>query len=202
MKWASRYKFIDSECLLWTIPNFVLIGLLWHLSNIISMRKVSVHCTSWHPFFTVVQIWTFVLENEDLRKALITLLARHERKSVLHRNVTGDEKWIYFKKPKGKKSWVNAGEASTSTAKPDRFGKKTLLCVCSDQRGKQLRRNATDKKIINLNNALIKKRREWATRHGKVILLLITAAYSKQKWQQCTTSTTMLYAYTRIVKKH
>ena len=28
------------------------------------------------------------------------LLQRHERKSILHRIVTGDEKWIYFKNPK------------------------------------------------------------------------------------------------------
>ena len=35
------------------------------------------------------------------------LLQRHVGKWVLHRIVTGDEKWIYFKNPKRKKSWVN-----------------------------------------------------------------------------------------------
>ena len=78
---------------------------------------------------------TFVPENDNMRKASISLLLRHQRKSVLHRIVAGDEKWIYFKNPKRKKSWVNPGEASTSTAKPDRFGKKTMLCVWWDQRG-------------------------------------------------------------------
>ena len=37
------------------------------------------------------------------------LRQRHERKSVLHRIVSGDEKWIYFKNPKRRKSWVNPG---------------------------------------------------------------------------------------------
>ena len=32
------------------------------------------------------------------------LLQRHERKSILHLIVTGDEKWIYFKNSKRKKS--------------------------------------------------------------------------------------------------
>ncbi|KAK1328696.1 hypothetical protein QTO34_012271 [Cnephaeus nilssonii] len=35
------------------------------------------------------------------------LLQRHERKSFLHRIVTGDEKWIYFENPKRTKSWVD-----------------------------------------------------------------------------------------------
>lgn len=110
-----------------------------------------------------------------------TLLLRHERKSVLHRIVTSDEKWIYFKNPKRKKSWVNPGEASTSTAKPDRFGKKTMLCVWWDQRGvvyhellkpgETVNAQRYRQQIINLNHALIEKRPEWATRHGKVILL-------------------------------
>ena len=45
------------------------------------------------------------------------LLQTHERKSVLHRTVTGAEKYIYFKNPKWRKSWVNPGQLSTSTIK-------------------------------------------------------------------------------------
>jgi len=29
------------------------------------------------------------------------------KKKVLHRIVTGDEKWIYFQNPKRKKSWID-----------------------------------------------------------------------------------------------
>jgi len=43
----------------------------------------------------------------------ISLLARHKKKSFLWRIVTGDEKWIYFDNPKGKKSWVDPGQPST-----------------------------------------------------------------------------------------
>ena len=38
------------------------------------------------------------------------LLAKYKRKSFLHRIVTGDEKWIYFKNPKHKRSWVTPGD--------------------------------------------------------------------------------------------
>jgi len=43
------------------------------------------------------------------------LLERYRRK---HRIVTGDEKWIFFENPKRKKSWVDRGTPSTSTARP------------------------------------------------------------------------------------
>lgn len=49
--------------------------------------------------------------------------------------MTGDEKWTYFENPKCRKSWVNPGNSSTTTARPNRFGKKTLLCVWWDQKG-------------------------------------------------------------------
>jgi len=39
------------------------------------------------------------------------LLQRQERKSFLHRIITGDEKWIYYENPKRKKAWIKSGEA-------------------------------------------------------------------------------------------
>jgi len=57
------------------------------------------------------------------------LLERYRRKSFLHRNVTGDEKWIFFENPKRKKSWIDPGAPSTSTARSNRFGRETMLCV-------------------------------------------------------------------------
>ena len=63
------------------------------------------------------------------------LLARYKRKSFLHRIVTGDEKWIYFENPKRNRSWVTPGEPSTLTARPNRYERKTMLCVWWDQKG-------------------------------------------------------------------
>jgi len=63
------------------------------------------------------------------------LLEQYRRKSFLYRIVTGDEKWIFFENPKRKKSWVDPGAPSTSTARPNRFDKKTMLCVWWDQEG-------------------------------------------------------------------
>jgi hypothetical protein len=54
------------------------------------------------------------------------LLQRFERKSFLHRIVTGDEKWIFFWEPEAKKSWLSPGEAALFTSKPNRFGRKTI----------------------------------------------------------------------------
>jgi len=62
------------------------------------------------------------------------LLVRQKRKSFLHRIVTGDEKWIYFQNPKRKKSCVDPVQPSTSSSRPNRFGRKTL-CVWWDQEG-------------------------------------------------------------------
>jgi len=50
-------------------------------------------------------------------------------------SITGDEKWIFFENPKRKKSWVDPGASSTSTARPNRFGRKTMLCAWWDQKG-------------------------------------------------------------------
>jgi [histone H3]-lysine36 N-dimethyltransferase SETMAR len=108
------------------------------------------------------------------------LLQRFERKSFLHRIVTGDEKWIYFENPKRKRSWLSPGEAAPSTAKPNRFGRKTMLCVWWDQDGvvyhellkpgETVNTDRYRQQMINLNHALIEKRPQWARRHGKVIL--------------------------------
>jgi len=47
--------------------------------------------------------------------------------------VTGDEKWICFQNPKRKKSWVDPAQPSTSSSRPNRFGRKTV-CVWWDQK--------------------------------------------------------------------
>lgn len=42
---------------------------------------------------------------------------------------------IYFESPKRKKFWDTSSQPSTSTAKPNRFGKETVLGVRWDQNG-------------------------------------------------------------------
>jgi len=63
------------------------------------------------------------------------LLKRYRKKSFLHRIVTRDEKWTFFENPKRKKPSVDPGAPFTSTARPNRFGRKTMLCVWWDQKG-------------------------------------------------------------------
>lgn len=109
------------------------------------------------------------------------LLQRHEKKTFLYRIVTGGEKSIFFEIPKRKRSWLSPGQPSTSTAKLNRYEKKTMLSVWWDQKGivyyELLKPGETvdevryRQQMIHLNQALIEKRPEWARKHGKVILL-------------------------------
>jgi len=108
------------------------------------------------------------------------LLARYKKKSFLHQIVT-DKKWICFKNPKRKRSWVTPGEPSTSTARPNRYGRKAMFCVWWDQKGviyyellkpgKIVNTERYRQQMINLNQALCKKRLEYQKRQHKVILL-------------------------------
>lgn len=120
-------------------------------------------------------------QQENRKTICEMLLKRHERKSFLYRIVTGDEKWIYFENPKRKHSWVSPGKPSTSAAKPNRFGKKRMLCVWWDQRGivyyellepgQTVNTERYRQQMINLNHALLEKRPEWDKNRSKVILL-------------------------------
>ncbi|UYV67844.1 hypothetical protein LAZ67_5002206 [Cordylochernes scorpioides] len=107
------------------------------------------------------------------------LLKRQNRKGILHRIVTGDEKWIHYDNPKSRKSWVKHGHASTSTAKPNIHGKKLMLCIWWDQLGliyyELLQPNETitgeryQQQLMRLSLALKIKRPLYAKRHDKVI---------------------------------
>jgi len=109
------------------------------------------------------------------------LLARQKRKSFLHRIVTGDEKWIYFENPKRKNSWVDPGQPSISSPTPNRFGRKTLLCIWWDQQGivyqKMLKPGETvdahhyHKQLIKFHYALREERSNYQQRHDKLIFL-------------------------------
>ena len=95
-----------------------------HLKDMGNIQK----CGKWVPH----EVTERQMEN---RKTFYEIwLARQERKSFLHRIVTGDEKWIYFENPKCKKSWITPGQAAKSIAKPNRFGKQRILCVWWDQK--------------------------------------------------------------------
>ncbi|UYV70751.1 SETMAR [Cordylochernes scorpioides] len=107
------------------------------------------------------------------------LLKRQNRKSFLHRIVTGDEKWIHYDNPKRRKSSVKPGHASTSTAKPNIHGKKLMLCIWWDQLGviyyellqpkETITGERYQQQLMRLSRALKIKRPLYAKRHDKVI---------------------------------
>ena len=109
------------------------------------------------------------------------LLARQKRKSFLHRIVTGDEKWIYFQNPKRKKSWVDPAQSSISSSRPNRFGRKMMLCVWWDQESviyyellkpsETVNAHRYHQQLIRLHRVLREKRSHYRERHDKLIFL-------------------------------
>ncbi|GFW51658.1 mariner Mos1 transposase [Trichonephila clavipes] len=122
------------------------------------------------------------------------LLARYKRKSYLHRIVTGDEKWIYFENPKRNRSYVDPGQPSKSTARPNRFGCKTMLCIFWDQEeliyyellkpGKNVNNDRYKQQLLNLNDAMLEKREQYKKRQHKVIFLDANAPSHRAKQNQ------------------
>jgi len=66
------------------------------------------------------------------------LIQKQQRKGVLHRIVTGDEKWIFYDNPKKKKYYAKLGQSLlstlTSTPRPNIHGSK-MLCIWWNQKG-------------------------------------------------------------------
>ncbi|GFS55793.1 mariner Mos1 transposase [Trichonephila clavipes] len=73
-------------------------------------------------------------QQENRKFVCEMLLACHKRKIYFHRIVTGDKKWIYFDNPKRNRSYVDPRQPPKSTARPNRLGRKTLLCIFWDQK--------------------------------------------------------------------
>ena len=122
-------------------------------------------------------------QKENRKTSCQALIRLHQKQKILHRIVTGDEKWIYFDNPKRKRSWVGPGEPATLTPKRNLHVKKVLLCICIwwDQHGvlfyELLQPDETvtgeryEQQLNKLNNAIQQKRPEWSKRKSKVVFL-------------------------------
>ncbi|UYV84901.1 hypothetical protein LAZ67_X003927 [Cordylochernes scorpioides] len=106
--------------------------------------------------------------------------SRHEKKSFLHRIVTSDEKWIHFSNPTRQRSWGLPGQFPKQTPRPNRFGKKAMLCIWWDQTGvvyfellkpgKMVNTSRYEQQMHSLREALNEKRPEWREKHNNLIL--------------------------------
>ncbi|GFW59010.1 mariner Mos1 transposase [Trichonephila clavipes] len=120
-------------------------------------------------------------QQENRKIVCEMLLARYKRKSYIHRIVTDDEKWIYFENPKRNRSYVDPGQPSKSTARPNRLDCKTLLCISWDQKGpiyyellkpgETVNTDCYKQQLLNLNDAMLEKRTQYKKRQHKVIFL-------------------------------
>jgi len=86
---------------------------------------------------------------------------------------------IYFQNPKRKKSWVDLAQPSTSSSRPNRFGRKKL-CVWWDQEGviyyellnpETVNAHRYHQQLIKLHRALREKRPHYRKKHDKLIFL-------------------------------
>ncbi|UYV83093.1 SETMAR [Cordylochernes scorpioides] len=123
------------------------------------------------------------LSERQQERRLVTcegLLARHEKKSFLHRIVTSDEKSIHSSNPMRQKSWGLLGQFPKQKPRPNRLGKKAMLCVWWDQTGvvyfKLLKPGETvnisryEQQMHSLREALNEKRPELRENHNNLIL--------------------------------
>jgi len=122
------------------------------------------------------------------------LIQRQQRKSFLHRIVTGDEKWIFYDNPKKKKYYAKSGQSLpstlTSTPQPNIHDSKIMLCIWWDQKGlvyellkpgDSITGDRYQLQLICLSRALREKRSEYEQRHDKVILLHDNARSQSRK---------------------
>ncbi|UYV74262.1 hypothetical protein LAZ67_11002704 [Cordylochernes scorpioides] len=123
------------------------------------------------------------LSERQQERRLVTcegLLARHEKKSFLHRIVTSGEKSIHFSNPMRQRSWGLLGQFLKQKPRPNRLGKKAMLCVWWDQTGviyfKLLKPGETvntsryEQQMHSLREALNEIRPELREKHNKLIL--------------------------------
>ena len=120
--------------------------------------------------------------NQNQRLTIVTsLLVRQQKKSFLHRIVTGDEKWIYYENPTHKKQWLDPGQPSTSTPKSDIHRKKVMLSVWWDNKGilyyellpprQTVNSDLYKQQLMRLSEAIEEKRPLRGHQKRKVILL-------------------------------
>ena len=78
----------------------------------------------------------YELKPIDIRRRFFAceqLLQRQNRKGLLHRIVTGDEKWVHYENPRRRKAWEMPAHVSTLMARPNIHGAKGMLCIRWDQ---------------------------------------------------------------------
>ncbi|UYV77541.1 hypothetical protein LAZ67_15001423, partial [Cordylochernes scorpioides] len=156
-----------------------------HFSN--SMRQKSWGLLGQFPKLRMTQKLSRKVPHElserQQERRLVTcegLLARHEKKSFLNRIVTSDEKSIHFSNSMRQKSWGLLGQFPKRQPRPNRLGKKAMLCVWWDQTGvihfKLLKPGETvntsryEHQMHSLREAVNEKRPELREKHNKLIL--------------------------------
>ena len=131
-------------------------------NQIVGVKK---HISPWHPYVhhdmlpstpcSVCRPWFVADLNQEVE-------------SNWHHYETDRLKLTYFENPKNEQSWVDPGAPSTSTARPNRFRRKIMLCVWRRQRGtiKRYQQWLTD-----LKRFLLQRRPEYWNRQHKVTFL-------------------------------
>lgn len=106
------------------------------------------------------------------------LLKRNQKEPFLKFLITGDEKWIVYNNMQRKRSWCKHDEQAPTTCKPDIHQRKVMLSIWWDYKGviyfellpknETINSNIYCQQLINLNEALQKKRPELVNRKGVV----------------------------------
>ncbi|UYV66995.1 FARSA [Cordylochernes scorpioides] len=97
------------------------------LKEIGMIRKVG----NWRPY----ELKPRDIEHRFFFFYVWAIIAPTSKRGVLHRIVTGDEKWVHYDYPKRRATYGYPGRASSSTAKPSIHCGNIMLCIWWDRLG-------------------------------------------------------------------
>ncbi|UYV81031.1 hypothetical protein LAZ67_19002577 [Cordylochernes scorpioides] len=103
---------------------------------------------------------------------------QQEKLARLHFDLNAQQE--LYDNPTRQKSWGLPGQFPKQTPRPNRFGKKAMLCIWWDQTGvvyfellkpgKMVNTSRYEQQMHSLREALNEKRPEWREKHNNLIL--------------------------------
>ncbi|GFX15700.1 mariner Mos1 transposase [Trichonephila clavipes] len=123
----------------------------------------------------------FMPSDHDLRTALIFCYHLKKIAAESHQMLVEANGGNVLSRAQCYRLYIDPGQPSKSTARPNRFGRKTMLCIFWDQEGpiyyellkpgETVNTDHYKQQLLNLNDAILEKHEQYKKRQHKVIFL-------------------------------